>query len=163
MILFLVLFFGCLSDSCIAGFMWLNSADNKTAQGSFLLSSVVGSELRFVSRDSGQEIDIKLLKADMDYFINEQYRFFVPHLQTPVCYNLQQEEVMNCHYHQSWDSTVENLTKRSKNPLFWSQKSLDFLKDFVSKIHPFSGISFFDIFSVVKFSTVLRQEMTTPR
>ena len=58
------------------------------SQGSFLLS--VGQDLDFVSRNQG--ITIKLLKVDLDYTINERYRFFVPKIEKAKCY--QNEEVI---------------------------------------------------------------------
>ena len=58
------------------------------SQGSFLLS--VGQDLDFVSRNQG--ITIKLLKVDLDYTINERYRFFVPKIEEAKCY--QNEEVI---------------------------------------------------------------------
>ena len=63
------------------------------SQGSFLLS--VGAELDFVSSSSAknhQGITIKLLKVDLDYTINERYRFFVPKIEEAMCY--QNEEVI---------------------------------------------------------------------
>ena len=57
------------------------------SQGSFLLS--VGSEVDFVS--SNQAIAIKLLKVDLDYTINERYRFFVPKIEEKaMCYQNQE-------------------------------------------------------------------------
>ena len=68
-------------------FLW-TQLDNVTSQGSFLLS--VGADLDFVSRNQG--ITIKLLKVDLDYTINERYRFFVPKIEEAKCY--QNEEVI---------------------------------------------------------------------
>ena len=68
-------------------FLW-TQLDNVTSQGSFLLS--VGAEVDFVSRNQG--IAIKLLKVDLDYTINERYRFFVPKIEEAMCY--QNEEVI---------------------------------------------------------------------
>ena len=68
-------------------FLW-TQLDNVTSQGSFLLS--VGEDLDFVSRNQG--ITIKLLKVDLDYTINERYRFFVPKIEEAKCY--QNEEVI---------------------------------------------------------------------
>ena len=68
-------------------FLW-TQLDNVTSQGSFLLS--VGQDLDFVSRNQG--ITIKLLKVDLDYTINERYRFFVPKIEEAKCY--QNEEVI---------------------------------------------------------------------
>ena len=64
-------------------------------QGSFLLS--VGAELDFVSSSSAknhQGITIKLLKVDLDYTINERYRFFVPKIEETAMRCYQNEEVI---------------------------------------------------------------------
>ena len=64
-------------------------------QGSFLLS--VGAELDFVSSSSAknhQGITIKLLKVDLDYTINERYRFFVPKIEETAIRCYQNEEVI---------------------------------------------------------------------
>ena len=66
------------------------------SQGSFLLS--VGAELDFVSSSSAknrhQGITIKLLKVDLDYTINERYRFFVPKIEETAMRCYQNEEVI---------------------------------------------------------------------
>ena len=77
-------------------FNWINIEDK--SQGFFALS--VGSELDFVS-DNGQEnIHVKLLKVDLDHFIDEQYRFFVPKIEPVTCQHLlpqdENREVRSC-------------------------------------------------------------------
>ena len=77
------------------------------SQGSFLLS--VGGELDFVSSSSAknhQGITIKLLKVDLDYTINERYRFFVPKIE---------ETAMRC-YQKKIAGTLSNLAS------LWSAK-----------------------------------------
>ena len=67
-----------------------------SSQGSFSLS--VGAELDFVSSSSAknhqQGITIKLLKVDLDYTINERYRFFVPKIEETAMRCYQNEEVI---------------------------------------------------------------------
>ena len=72
------------------------------SQGSFLLS--VGQDLDFVSRNQG--ITIKLLKVDLDYTINERYRFFVPKIEGTKCY--QNEEVICGRSHNNHVATSDN-------------------------------------------------------
>lgn len=86
-------------------FTWIYR--DKVSQGSFLLS--VGSQLHFVSES--KKIDVKLLKVDTDYFINDQYRFFVPSIHTQ-CYNLPKDNNIACDFHRlQQEDTVENVVR----------------------------------------------------
>ena len=58
-------------------------AYNSTLQGSIIMSE--GSDLKFVNADLDTQLNIRLLKVELDYSIKEKYQFFVPKIGNTHC------------------------------------------------------------------------------